>query len=317
MKRNKVLSALLVLLLFLPSLSFGADGEDSALTDGGTRVMTEDEVTSLKINEEMKELEERNDAKMEIGKLLYENSASNSVLAERLNEFENSLVVYDFIPYKTYIIICSKGHQTDIRLESGEELTASPFVGDGANWMFTKAISIEDGVVVPHLFVQPLDVSKITTATLTTNRRTYYLKLFSIDTTTYMVGVKFNYPHQSSDAIRLNGTDGSLSFYNPSSSPASLDFSYKIEGSLKQAPKWKPVAVYSDGVRTYFKFSSSFENGIDEPALYFQRNLSDDGDLRLVNSRPKGDVLVTDMTIDGTSAFLLVLDNDRIRITRR
>ena len=107
MKRNKVLSALLVLLLFLPSLSFGADGEEPALTDGGTRVMTEDEVTSLKINEEMKELEERNDAKMEIGKLLYENSASNSVLAERLNEFENSLVVYDFIPYKTYIIICS------------------------------------------------------------------------------------------------------------------------------------------------------------------------------------------------------------------
>lgn len=256
-------------------------------------------------------IEETFNKKMDISKLLPESINKSTVSVERLKDFQNAIATYDFIDGYVYLVYCTPGHLTDIRLENSEELTSSPLIGNPAGWTITRATSIEDGITIPHLFFQPHQSMNSTTVTLTTNKRTYYLKLISLDNL-YMVGVKFNYPNDNSSIVI--GDNTTLKTERPIEA---LDLNYKIEGSMKNAPKWRPNSVYSDGVRTYIQFSPYIINSIDSPSLYYQKNLNDDFDMSIINYRVKGSVYIADIVIEKGNALLLVSGADRIRITKR
>jgi type IV secretion system protein VirB9 len=101
-----------------------------------------------------------------------------------------------------------------------------------------------------HLIIKPLDVGLETSLVVTTNRRTYHLRLRS-HRTEYMPRVAFSYPEvtaakwaalQRAEAVeRKTNTIPQTGEYL-----GNLDFGYRISGRAT----WKPTRVYNDGSKT-------------------------------------------------------------------
>jgi type IV secretion system protein VirB9 len=68
-----------------------------------------------------------------------------------------------------------------------------------------------------------------------------------------------------------------------------LTFAYSVSGKAS----WKPMRVYSDGMKTYIQFPRSIA-GQDAPVLFVVSG----GQNRVVNYRMKNDMMVVDYNID-------------------
>lgn len=145
-------------------------------------------------------------------------------------------------------IVCAVMQVTDIALEAGE-IVNSIHIGDTARWLIEPAIT-GAGVEVQHLVVKPMDVGLETSLVVTTNRRTYHMRLKS-HKTEYMPNVSFIY-HDAVMAKWEAQKNRQREERHTKTLPATgeyldnLDFAYRIEG---KAP-WKPVRVYNDGTKT-------------------------------------------------------------------
>ena len=68
-----------------------------------------------------------------------------------------------------------------------------------------------------------------------------------------------------------------------------LDFAFRIGGNAR----WRPMRIYSDGMKTYIQFPSSL-SGQDAPVLF----VISGGENRIVNYRMNGTMMVVDYNID-------------------
>jgi type IV secretory pathway VirB9-like protein len=89
-------------------------------------------------------------------------------------------------------IVCAVLQVCDVALQSGE-LVNSIHLGDTARWTVEPAITGSGAAETQHLIIKPMDVGLETSLVVTTNRRTYHLKLRS-HRTEYMPQVAFTYP---------------------------------------------------------------------------------------------------------------------------
>ncbi|WP_163590498.1 TrbG/VirB9 family P-type conjugative transfer protein, partial [Klebsiella variicola] len=80
----------------------------------------------------------------------------------------------------------------DVQLQPGENIN-SVNVGDSARWMIEPAISNSGPNETQHLIIKPLDANLNTTLIVTTDRRTYHIRLVS-HRTQFMSRVAFTYP---------------------------------------------------------------------------------------------------------------------------
>src|SRR5690606_7036773 len=88
-------------------------------------------------------------------------------------------------------------------LQPGEQVN-SIHLGDQARWLIEPAVTGQGSAEVQHLIVKPLDVGLETSLVVTTNRRTYHMRLRS-HRRDFMPRVSFNYPEDALikwDAIR-------------------------------------------------------------------------------------------------------------------
>ena len=162
-------------------------------------------------------------------------------------------------------IVCAVLQVCDVELQPGEQVS-SVNLGDAVRWLVEPALSGGGEEAIQHLVIKPLDVGLETSLMVTTNRRTYHLRLRS-HRTEYMPRVAFSYPESAVSkwatvkkqaATRQAQTGGKTT----NEYLGNLDFGYRVNGN---AP-FKPTRVYNDGVKTIIEMPSTFSQG-EAPTL--------------------------------------------------
>ncbi|MGH7097850.1 MAG: TrbG/VirB9 family P-type conjugative transfer protein, partial [Stellaceae bacterium] len=151
-------------------------------------------------------------------------------------------------------VVCSPEHECDIALEPGEVVQGIT-VGDKADWAITPQVSGAGAGRITHVQVRPYDSGLVTNILVTTDRRTYSIKLVS-DRWSYVPLTGFTYPDNQVaawSAYRQQiGAD-------PPGTPASAGnvyFPYVLSGD---DPTWRPLRVWSNGVKTWLLFAPGFQ----------------------------------------------------------
>ena len=193
----------------------------------------------------------------------------------------------------------------DIELEPGE-LVNEILVGDSARWLVESGSS-SGGVT--HIFAKPLEAGLKTSLVVTTNKRTYHLKLISQQAghTPY---VGFLYPEQAVvlkakqqkeqtwATGRIDGQTVDLS---------GLDFNYKVSG---KAP-WKPVQVFNDGQQTFIRLPDSASK-TEAPVLLAMKGKRE----QIVNYRVHNNTFVVDGLFEHL-ALISGVGRDQVKVTIR
>lgn len=216
-------------------------------------------------------------------------------------------------------IVCAVLQVCDVALQPGEQVN-SIHLGDTARWTVEPAITGSGASETQHLIIKPMDVGLETSLVVTTNRRTYHLKLRS-HRTEYMPQVSFTYPEDTLakwDAIQRRETQERTDRTIPQTGEylGDLSFDYDLSGSAS----WKPVRVYNDGRKTIIEMPSAMEQ-TEAPSLLVVRReggLFRDEETVMVNYRVQGNRYIVDTVFDHAILIAGVGNGqDRVTITRR
>lgn len=212
-------------------------------------------------------------------------------------------------------VVCAVLELCDIALEAGEKILDAQ-IGDSARWSVDTASSGSGSMRVQHLVVKPLSSDIHTSLVVTTDRRTYHLRL-KASSDQFMPSVRFSYPgsgfsvlndsrHNDSPVSRLsfNGND---SYQNNSvfrseaetsddsaDSETLHDSDFEITGDEEAMPE----RVFFDGRRTIVRMATGT---LPMPVLLLPGNSA--------NYRVKGN----DYIIDGRlkTCSLILKDGDQ------
>ena len=216
-------------------------------------------------------------------------------------------------------IICAVLQVCDVELQPGEQVN-SLHLGDTARWTVEPAVTGSGRMEVQHLIIKPMDTGLETSLIVTTDRRTYHLRLRS-HRTEFMPRVAFTYPEEAMakwEKIRRQEQAAHDNQVMPGTGEylGNLDFDYTIEG---QAAGWKPLRVYNDGVKTIIQMPATLSQ-TEAPILLVVRKdggLFTDEESVQVNYRLQNDRFIVDSIFD--KAILVAgvgSSQDRVTIRR-
>ena len=212
-------------------------------------------------------------------------------------------------------VVCAVMQITDIELERGESVT-SVNLGDSVRWQVQPAVSGGD---VTHILVRPKQVGLETSMVVTTDRRTYHIRLSS-QRTDYMPRVKFFYIEDAISkwqAIKAAAAKERETATIPETNEylGDLDFGYTVSGRAS----WKPVRVYNDSVKTILEMPATFQQK-DAPTLLVVRKegrLFSKSEQVMVNYRVQNGRYIVDTVFDQAVLVVGVGGNqERVTITR-
>lgn len=191
-------------------------------------------------------------------------------------------------------IVCAPLYVCDIALQPGETVTTIQ-AGDSVRWKVTPATSGSEPMLITHAVIKPTDIGLTTNLLITTDRRTYSLKLVSRKDD-YMPSVSFSYPEDEAAqwaAIAQRRSEQRAATVIPETGQnvAALDFGYRVTGAT---PLWRPQRVYSDGIKTYIQFPKAMQAD-EAPALVA---IGADKKEQMVNYRLSGNAYVVDKVLD-------------------
>lgn len=216
-------------------------------------------------------------------------------------------------------IVCAVLQVCDVALQPGEQVN-SINLGDTARWTVEPAITGTGVSETQHLIIKPMDVGLETSLVVTTNRRSYHIRLRS-HRREYMPQVSFVYPDEAQakwDAIQRRETDDRRSKTIPETGEylGDLSFEYDLEGSAA----WKPVRVYNDGRKTIIEMPSTLQQ-TEAPTLLIVRKeggLFTEAETALVNYRVQGQRYIVDAVFDRAILVAGVgSSQDRVVINRK
>jgi type IV secretion system protein VirB9 len=216
-------------------------------------------------------------------------------------------------------IICAVLQVCDVELQPGEQVN-SLHLGDTARWTVEPAVTGSGRMEVQHLIIKPMDTGLETSLIVTTDRRTYHLRLRS-HRTEFMPRVAFTYPEEAMakwEKMRREERTAHDNQVMPGTGEylGNLDFDYTIEG---QVARWKPLRVYNDGVKTIIQMPSTMSQH-EAPILLVVRKdggLFTDEESVQVNYRLQNDRFIVDSIFD--KAILVAgvgSSQDRVTIRR-
>jgi type IV secretion system protein VirB9 len=215
-------------------------------------------------------------------------------------------------------IVCAVLQVCDIELQAGEQVN-SIHLGDTARWTVEPAITGSGPAEVQHLIIKPMDVGLETSLIVTTNRRTYHIRLRS-HRTEFMPRVAFTYTEDALakwDAIKTREVKEKQERTLPQTGEylGDLNFAYDVAGSAS----WKPVRVYNDGTKTIIQMPGTMAQ-TEAPTLLVVRKdggLFSDDETVMVNYRVQGNRYIVDSVFDKAVLIAGVgSGQDRVTITR-
>lgn len=216
-------------------------------------------------------------------------------------------------------LTCSPVRACDIELEPGET-PRKVVLGDGENWSWAAADSIERGKPVNHIVIQPKDKDLETNMIVTTDRRTYHVKLYSPKTEgAYLNRMGFYYPEalvstwaeKAGVEAAAAEKEEALNILPAAVSPDKLAYDYRIDGSDVD---FKPIRVVSNGEQVFITMPDEFKN-----SSYPTMSLVDsNGKMMPVNYRKKTDEKTGSVTLVVDTLFTkaeLHRDSEKVIIT--
>ena len=182
-------------------------------------------------------------------------------------------------------VVCAPLQVCDIEFEAGE-IVKDVNLGDTVRWKIAPATSGPSGPgEIPHLIVKPNSVSLNTTLVVTTNRRTYSIRLKSVRGS-YMDRVGFEYPADKPVAAARGG--------GPVGRPAALSDIYDDRYVVAGNAAFRPVRVYNDGIRTVLEMPL-YMRSREAPVLHV---IDRAGQPQIVNYRLQDDRYIVDQVFD-------------------
>lgn len=212
-------------------------------------------------------------------------------------------------------VVCAVMQVCDVELQPGEQVN-SINLGDAVRWVVEPAITGGGQYLVQHLIIKPLDVGLDTSLVVTTNLRTYHLRLRS-HRTEYMPRIAFTYPEVAAAKWaalkRVEAQEREVKTI-PSTGEylGNLDFNYRISGKAA----WKPVRVYNDGTKTIIEMPRTLSQG-EAPTLLVLR---DSGTLLtrdppvMVNYRLQGNRYIVD-SIFSKAVLMAGIGSSQTKVT--
>jgi type IV secretion system protein VirB9 len=211
-------------------------------------------------------------------------------------------------PFGQYLptLTCAPLRACDIELEPGEMVTGKPLSGDSVRWKITKAESGTGESTITHIVVKPIDINIETNMIITTNKRTYHIRLFSsADEENYLNRVGFYYPediaHEWDTSAQLakksaQQKDKLVVSELQAVAVDQLDFAYQVKGKTP----FTPVRVFNDGTRVFIQMPKAMF-AAEAPILLL---LDENDKPQIVNYRVKDAYYIVDKLFD--KAVLLV-----------
>lgn len=230
----------------------------------------------------------------------------------------NGLVLFPYGQYEPKVT-CKTLSLCDIQLQSGEEIQ-SALIGDSVNW------NPQDGGVqvvysgsgaksIPHAVLKPKRAGLETVLMITTDKRTYYIKLFSSDSVN-VSRAGFYYPDEEVTQVAqrkasLTNEDNKV-VSDEMVDPKKIFFNYKISGDTDAA--FDPVQVFDDGQKVFIQMPDNISSK-ELPSLFA---LAPDGySKQLINFNYKKPYYIVYKLFDEAVLTLGVDDNQQsITITR-
>lgn len=214
-------------------------------------------------------------------------------------------------------ILCAVLQVCDVALQPGEQVN-NLNVGD-PRFLVEPAITGMGSAQRLHLLIKALDVGLDTSLVVTTDRRTYHLRLRS-SRNEFMPYVSFIYPEEAQakwDAIRVRETIDRRNNTIPLTGEylGNLNFNYCITGTTR----WKPTRVFNDGVKTIIEMPKAMQQ-TQAPTLLVLRHagLFKKAETVMVNYRVQNNRYIVDTVFD--KAILIVgvgRNQDKVTIVRR
>lgn len=230
---------------------------------------------------------------------------------------KDGLVLFPYGQYEPKVT-CQPLQLCDIQLQDGE-VVKGLMIGDSVRWnegdgAIPLVYSGGDKAPIPHIVLKPTYAGLNTTLLATTDKRTYYIKLYSSNSAN-LSRVGFYYPAdqlQQQQAAKADAkakddqvlTDGDM----PLIDARNMHFNYKVSGD---SVPFKPVQVFDDGTHVYIQMPDNIRTK-DLPAFYVLGE--DEETLELVNFRYKKPYYVIDKLFD-EGVLILGLDDNQQKIT--
>lgn len=222
--------------------------------------------------------------------------------------FVSGAQVYPFSEGTIFTGYAAPGLVTDIMLQAGENLMAVAS-GDTARWVIGDTTSGAGEGKQTHVLVKPFSAGLLTNLVITTDRRTYHVRLAST-VATALSSMRWTYPQDELLAVRRKAEAAQVAL--PVATGIAIEqlhFNYAISGDR---PAWRPLRVFDDGAKTYVEFPPSLATG-EAPPLFV---IGADGKGELVNYRQRDRFYVIDRIFDAAELRLGLKKSQVVRIER-
>lgn len=173
-------------------------------------------------------------------------------------------------------VVCALLELTDLAFEKGESIL-SVQLGDSVRWNIESAISGSANDSVEHLIVKPLEAGLKTSMLITTDRRTYHIRLKSTEAD-FMPAVVFSYPNSLKLPSKKHYGDDSYLQYtsNYDSNEDHNDYS-ETNSSLKNHSSVQNVS-YEGNSRLALNVAATYNDSTQRRNY----NYSVDGDSKII-----------------------------------
>lgn len=222
--------------------------------------------------------------------------------------FVNARQLYVWSEGSVYHAYTAPGMVTDIALQPGEALIAVA-AGDTARWVIGDTTSGSGETKQTHILVKPFAAGLSTNLVITTDRRTYHLRLSS-NSGPAMAALAWSYPQDGLLALKRQAAVAEAAKPIVSGlAVEQLHFDYGISGDK---PHWRPIRAFDDGRQTFIEFLPNIANG-EAPPLFL---IGAEGKAELVNFRMQGRFYVVDRIFNVAELRLGTKKQQVVRITR-
>lgn len=228
--------------------------------------------------------------------------------------YVNSALYYDYEPGRLYTVQTSPRFLTAITLRPGEKLI-SKAAGDTVRWVLGETVQGAGPSEQVIVMLKPVRGGLRTNVILTTDQRSYLLDATSIEGDAYTSVIGWNYPQEAmreAQASAAAEASKAAPVVASGLSVEQLNFDYAVKPIHTRAPRWTPLRVFDDGLKTYIQFPVNMA-ATDAPPLFL---VGDDKTAELVNYRYLNGYYVVDRLIDVAELRLGEKQQTIVRITR-
>jgi P-type conjugative transfer protein TrbG len=231
----------------------------------------------------------------------------------------NATLYYDYEAGRLYEVETSPHFLTAIMLRPGEKLVAKA-AGDTVRWVLGETAEGSGPNTQVVVLLKPIRGGLRTNVVLTTDQRTYLIEASSRDGGAYTSAVSWNYPQEQMQALAAaqaaaraaDASAAQLVVAAPATPIDQLHFGYDVRPIHGKPPRWQPIRVFDDGIKTYIQFPINMA-ATDAPPLF----LVGPGDkAELVNYRYLNGYYVVDRLVDVAELRIGEKPQTIVRITR-